>query len=152
MNSEAQGNQSPDRWGLQGQGREEWGAGKGYIKKGNMFWWVREMQKEEKVFQDKSSVIIAHPFINNIANKTWGIFCSRWPRLYAHKIRSLIWYCFCVSTSMFTLQIHLNVLPSAPSFFESLASYCMSALSNQNEGQYVAKKSLWEFSWHITSV
>lgn len=30
------------------------------------------MQNEEKVFQDKSTCTIPHPFINNIINKIWG--------------------------------------------------------------------------------
>lgn len=61
------------------------GGGKGYIRKGNMFWGVTEMQNEEKVFQDKSSCIIAHPLINNITNKTWGIFFQQMTRLICTK-------------------------------------------------------------------
>lgn len=53
---------------------------------------------------------------------------------------SLIWYCFCASTSMLILQIHLDVLPSTLSCIGRMASHLMAALSNQNEGQYVAKK------------
>ena len=66
MKSEAKGNQS--------LGQVRMAGGKGCVRKGNMFWGVREMQKEENIFQDKPSRITPHPSINNITSKTWGRF------------------------------------------------------------------------------